>query len=143
LGLVYQKQGRFQKALAAYKKASDMNSFSMVTTYNVAQTYLHFGTIGKSLPVFEALLKKFPQDLEYNSAVASAHLLKGDFPSAIAIYESLPKDAFSRPQFGLNYAVALKFAGKNEEAKSIFAKVAPSTGDLKEYAQKVENFIRN
>ena len=143
LGVVYQKQNRSQKALAAYKKASEMNTTSLQSVYNMAQLYLHFGAIGKALPIYEALLKKFPQDLEYNSAVASAHLQRGDFNSALTIYNSLAKEIFTTPQFGLNYAVALKFAGKTEEAMTVMTKVGPSTGELKEYAQKVENFIRN
>lgn len=143
LGVVYQKQGRPQKALAAFKKAGELNSFSLQSNYNIAQLYLHFGTIGKALPIYEALLKKYPQDTEFNSAVASSHLQKGDFASALSIYNSLPKDIFTIPQFGLNYAVALKFSGKKEEATAVLAKINPSTGELKEYAQKVENFIRN
>jgi tetratricopeptide (TPR) repeat protein len=144
LGVVYQKQGRSQKALAAFKKASEMNTFSQQSVYNMAQLYLHFGALGKALPTYEALLKKFPQDVEFNSAMASAHLQRGDFNNALSIYSyTLPKDIFTAPQFGLNYAVALKFAGKKDEALAVLAKVGPSVGDLKEYAQKVENFIRN
>lgn len=143
LGVVYQKQARYQKALAAFKKAGEMNSFSLQSNYNIAQLYLRFGTVGKALPIFEALLKKYPQDTEFNSALASAHLQKGDFGNALIIYNSLPKEVFTTPQFGLNYAVALKFAGKKEEALAILGKIAAVSGEIKEYAQKVENFIRN
>jgi Flp pilus assembly protein TadD len=144
LGVVYQRQGRPQKALAAFKKASEMNSFSIDSIYNVAQLYLHFGSVAKALPIFEALLKKTPLDLEYNSAIASSHLQRGDFTSALAIYNTLAKDIFVRPAFGLNYAVALKLAGKKEDAMAILGKVTASTaGDLKDYALKVDAFIRN
>ena len=142
IGAVYQRQGRSQKALAAFKKAYEMDAFSNATTYNIAQLYLHFGTLGKSLPIFEALLKKSPQDLEFNSAMASGFLLKGDSASAISIYATLPKDTFVHPAFGLNYALALKLADKPTEAVETLAKINTSTGDLKEYAQKVDNFIR-
>jgi tetratricopeptide (TPR) repeat protein len=144
LGVVYQKQGRYQKALAAFKKASEMNELSSDGIYNMAQLYLHFGAIGKALPIFEALLKKSPTDLEYNSAIASTYLQKGNFAAAIAIYSALPKEIFSRPYFGLNYAVALKFADKKEEALAAFAKISAAVvSDLKEYSQKVEAFLRN
>ncbi len=143
LGVVYQKQGRAQKALGAFKKASEMNTFSMTASYNMAQLFLRYGTVGKSLPVFEALAKKNPQDIEYNSAMASAALIKGDSAIALAIYSSMPKEIFSKPQFGLNYAVSLKFAGKSEESLSLLMTITNSTGELKEYAQKVENYIRN
>jgi hypothetical protein len=75
--------------------------------------------------------------------MASAALIKGDSAIALAIYSSMPKEIFSKPQFGLNYAVSLKFAGKSEESLSLLMTITNSTGELKEYAQKVENYIRN
>ncbi len=143
IGVVYQKQGRYQKALAAFKRATEMNSFSLDSIYNVAQLYLHFGAIGKALPIFDALLKKVPTDIEFNSAVASSQLQKGEFASALLVYNALPKESQVLPEIGLNYAIALKLSDKKDEAINVLAKIPASTGELKDYALKVENFIRN
>lgn len=144
LGVVYVKQGKFQKGLAAFKKASDMGAFSVTPTYNLAQLYLRFGTVGKALPIFIGLQKKSPQDPEVNSAVAAACLLKGDYSTAITIYAAFSKEALTKPSIGLNYAVALKLSNRVADAQAALGSVTASTNaDVKEYAQKVEKFIRN
>jgi predicted Zn-dependent protease len=121
-----------------------MNSFSSESIYNVAQLYLHYGHTKKALPIYEGLLKKSPQDQEFNSAIATLNLQKGDFSNALNFYNSLSGETLTLPEFGLNYAVAFKLAGKTEEANAALAKVAtPTTNELKEYAQLVSNFIRN
>ena len=144
LGVVYSKLGKSQKALAAFKKASEMSTFSVTPTYNLAQLYLRFGSIGKALPIFQGLQRRSPKDVEVNSALAAANLLKGDFATAIQIYSTMDKDTLTRPCVGLNYVVALKLSNRAAEAISMFAGITASTNsDVKEYAQKVEKFIRN
>lgn len=143
LGVVYVKQGRFQKALSAFKKASDMSSFSVTPNYNLAYLYLRFGTVGKAMPIFQGLLKKGPKDSEVNSALALANLLKGDYASAIQIYGTFDKETLAKPAIGLNYAVALKLSNRPLDAQSVLNNVSAATNsDIKEYAQKVDNFIR-
>lgn len=143
LGVVYVKQGKFQKALAAFKKASSMSTFSVTPIYNLASLYLKFGTVGKALPIFQGLQKRSPQDVEVNSAVAAASLLKGDYESAIKIYSTMDKEILARPNVGLNYAVALKLTNRPLDAQTVFNNVVESnSADVKDYARKVENFIR-
>lgn len=144
LGVVYSKLGKFQKALAAFKKASEMSTFSVTPTYNLAQLYLRFGTVGKALPVFLGLQKKSPKDIEVNSSLASANLLKGELATAIQIYSTMDKDTLAKPNIGLNYAVALKLSNRPVDALTVFSNVTTATNiDIKEYAQRVEKFIRN
>lgn len=144
LGVVYVKQEKFQKALAAFKKASELSTFSVTPNYNLAQLYLRFGTIGKALPIFQGLQKKSPKDLEVSSAIASANLLKGDYASAISTYESIDKASLTKPSIGLNYAVALKLSNRKADAQTALGNVSNAIGsDLKDYAQRVEKFIRN
>lgn len=144
LGVVYNKLGKYQKALSAFKKASDMSSFSITPVYNLAYLYLRFGTVGKSLPIFQGLAKKSPKDVEVNSALATANLLKGDYATAIEIYSSMEKENLSRPAIGLNYAIALKLSNRQSDALVAFGNVSAGTSvDIKSYAERVENFIRN
>jgi Flp pilus assembly protein TadD len=144
LGVVYQRQGKFQKALSAFKLAADLNTFAVTPTYNLAQLYLRFGTVGKALPIFQGLQKRSPKDAEVSSALASSHLIKGDYQSAVDIYGRLEKSTLSNPSVGLNYAVALKLLNRPVDAQTILSNVTASTaGPMAEYAQKVEKFIRN
>jgi tetratricopeptide (TPR) repeat protein len=144
LGVVYQRQGKFQKALAAFKLAADLNTFAVTPTYNLAQLYLRFGTVGKALPIFQGLQKRSPKDVEVGSALASSHLIKGDYQSAVDIYTRFDKATLSNPSVGLNYAVALKLLNRPMDAQTVLGNVtASSAGPMAEYAQKVEKFIRN
>lgn len=144
IGVVYMKQGRFQKALAAFKKASDMSTFSVTPNYNLAELYLKFGTVGKAIPIFQGLAKRSPQDVEINSALATANLLKGDYSVAVQIYSQFDKSTLSKPGIGLNYAVALKLMNRPIDAQTVLSNVAQaSSAELRNYAQKVEKFIRN
>lgn len=144
IGVVYMKQGKHQKALAAFKKASDMSTFSVTPNYNLAELYLKFGTVGKAIPIFQGLAKKSPQDVEINSALATANLLKGDYATAVQIYGQFDKATLAKPGVGLNYAVALKLLNRPMDAQTVLNNVSAATSaDLKNYAQKVDKFIRN
>ncbi len=143
LGVVYSKQGKFQKALAAFKKAADMGTFSVTPTYNLAELYLRFGSVGKALPIFQGLAKKSPQDIDVNSALAAANLLKGDYATAITIYGAFDKATLTKPSIGLNYAVALKLSNKPTDAQAVLGNiVAATSADMKDYSQRVDQFIR-
>lgn len=143
LGVVYIKQGKFQKALAAFRKATEVSAFSSTPNYNLAYLYLRFGSIGKAMPILLGLQKKSPQDIEVNSALATANILKGDYVAAINMYGTFDKETLTRPSIGLNYAVALKFSNRNTDAESAFDNVIVGNSlELKQYAQKVDKFIR-
>lgn len=142
--MVYQRQGKFQKALAAFKLAADLNTFAVTPTYNLAQLYLRFGTVGKALPIFQGLQKRSPKDVEVGSALASANLIKGDYQSAVDIYARFDKATLANPSVGLNYAVALKLLNRPQDAQTVLSNVSGSTtGAIAEYAQRVDKFVRN
>lgn len=144
LGAVYLKQGKYQKALAAFKKASDMSTFSVTPNFNLAELYLRFGTVSKALSIFQGLAKRSPQDSEINSALATANLLKGDYATAAQIYGTFDKSTLAKPGIGLNYAVTLKLLNRPVDAQTVLSNVAvATTAELKNYAQKVDKFIRN
>lgn len=142
LGVVYQKQGRHQKALAAYKKANELSEFSVTPSFNLARIYLQFGIISKATPILQGLYKKSPQDSQVAAALGAAYLIGNDFNNSILIYSTLAKDVLIRPEVGLNYALALVLSGKIDEAKSILSSVQESSGELKQYASRVEALVR-
>ena len=142
LGVVYQKQGRYQKALSAFKKASELNSFSITPSFNLARLYLQFGIITKAEPIITGLGKRNSNDPQVMNALATVNLIKNNYSEAINIYSALPKDFLARPEVALNYGLALKFAKKNDEAKTAISNLSEISGELKTYASKVETFIR-
>lgn len=143
LGVVYERQGKHQKALAAYKLASDTNKFAITPTFNLAQLYLKFGTVGKAFPIFRGLYNKSPKDVDVAAALATSHLIKGDYQEAVNIYSKLSKEAIERPEIGVNYALALKFTNKTDEANKVLSNMGTPLGELADYTRKVESFVRN
>ena len=143
IGVVYQKQGKFQKALSAYKKASDLSNFSVTPAFNLARLYLQFGIISKAEPILDGLYKKSTNDIQVVNALATLDLIKSDYENAINIFSTLPKDLLVKPEFGINYALALKLNNKLEDAKLVMSKMGESVGEMKIYANKVDTFIRN
>jgi len=56
----------------------------------------------------------------------------------------MDKNELIKAEVGLNYVVALKQINKVNEALSAFKLIqAPTRSEMKEYYQKVEQFLRN
>lgn len=143
LGVVYQRQGKDQKALAAYKKASEINSFALTPNFNMAQVYLQYGHKEKAKQTFIALYKKEGTDAELLNALAFIYLIEGEPKKAITLYARIDERKFELPEFGLNYAYALKLAGRANDAHSIFSKIdRENLGVMQSYYNKIEESLR-
>ncbi len=143
LGVVYQTQGKFQKALAAYKKASDLNTFALTPLYNLSQLYLKFGKIDKAFSILEALNKKKPGDNDVAGSLATGYLMKGNMQKAVELFTKIPKTELADARFGLNFALALKLSDRQSDAVLVLNNVIePTMADLKNYYQRVNEFIR-
>lgn len=143
LGVVYQRQGKDQKALAAYKKASEINSFALTPNFNMAQIYLQYGHKEKAKQTFIALYKKEGTDAELLNALAFIYLVEGEAKKAVALYTRIDERKFELPEFGLNYAYALKEAGRINDAHSVFSKIdRENLGVMQSYYNQVEGALR-
>lgn len=138
LGVVFQKQGRFQKSLSAYKKANEMNAFSITPSFNLARIYLQFGIVAKAEPILLGLNKKNSSDMEVISAISNLYLIKRDFEKAVSFYQQLNSEFLKRPEIGAGYSVALRKTGKADEAKKVWLSMNEASGELKQYISKLE-----
>ncbi len=143
LGVVYQRQGKDQKALAAYKKASEINSFALTPNFNMAQIYLQYGHKEKAKQTFIALYKKEGTDAELLNALAFIYLVEGEPKKSVTLYSRIDERKFELPEFGLNYAYALKLSGRISDAQSVFSKIdRENLGAMQSYYNKVEESLR-
>ncbi len=143
LGVVYQRQGKDQKALAAYKKASEINSFALTPNFNMAQIFLQYGHKEKAKQTFIALYKKEGTDAELLNALAFIYLVEGEPKKAVTLYSRIDERKFELPEFGLNYAYALKLAGRVNDAHSVFSKIdRENLGVMQSYYNKIEESLR-
>jgi tetratricopeptide (TPR) repeat protein len=143
LGVVYEKQGKHQKALAAYKKAVEINQFAATPSINLARIYLQYGITSKALPTLLGMQKKSPSDPILLNALATAYLINNDYVNALAIFNLLPKESLVRADTGLNYSIALKFNGKDNEAVTAVDSITNIPVELKDYANRVQLMIKN
>jgi tetratricopeptide (TPR) repeat protein len=143
VGVLYQAIGQDQKALAAYKRAAELNTFSMTPIYNMAQIYLRYGFIDQAERYFAALYKKNKDDNDVIAGLAYASLAQGDAAKAVTRYAHLPKEYYERADIGPNVALALKGAGRDDDAKSVVARIKTTgLGELElAYLEQVRTYI--
>lgn len=138
IGVMYDLQGEPQKALVAFERAYQKSKFSKTPRYNLAKLYLKNGLADLALPLFEGLLKEAPTDVDLLNSVAAAYFIKGNYQGALAYYEKIPRDLWSKPEIGLNLAWTLKLVNRKEDAIKVFDYVdEPNSGSLKDYYQVV------
>lgn len=144
LGVIYYREERFQKAMSAFEKASSINRFSLTPSYNLAQLYLQFGFIDKAENLFKALWKKSNSDRDVINALATIFLLKNNIGQSLRLYGKLSREELRKPEFGLNYAVALKMANKKDDAVDVLSDVNTGAKQaLSDYKQSVTRFVRS
>ena len=119
LGVLFLEQGHDQKALVAFKKAVTLNRFSLTPKFNLAHLYLEYGLVDDSLKIFESLYNLNSQDGDILSGLGNAHLFKGDVEISLKYFKSIPEQYLSRADVSLNYSVAMRLVGQNQEATNI------------------------
>ncbi|MBF0297690.1 MAG: tetratricopeptide repeat protein [Oligoflexia bacterium] len=118
LGILYLKEKREQKALAAFIKASKSSLFTITPMYNLANLYTKYGLIEKALPVFETF---------YANDVAS--------------------NGIYFPELSLNYSYVLMLSGQEHRAKEIFNTIdfnkIKEDPKLEKIYYEIRNYISN
>jgi len=137
LGVIYQLNSEDQKALVAYKKAKKVNPFSLTPNFNIAQLYLQYGFVQDAKKILDGLFNNETSDIDIQSARAFILMSQGNFQEAKSTYETIPRQQFSKAQFGINYALTLKFLNLDAQARSIIKNINRKT--LSEYTAYYNN----
>lgn len=142
IGAVHIKNKDYEKALAAFKKAKALSRFSLTPTYNLAKLYLSFGVINQAQKFFNAIESQRPGDFGVMNGLATTYLYQGKLRSALTYYRKIKPNLYRRPEFGINYAVALKLAGDSGRAASVLSDVKVTRG-WSEYYGQVQRLVGN
>lgn len=143
LGVIYYREKRYQKAMSAFEKAADINRFSLTPTFNLAQLYLKFGFVDQAEGLFKALWRQSNTDRDVINGLATVFLLNNNIDQSLRLYGELESRDLEKPEFGLNYAVALKMANRESEAMDVLGDLSRTQGRLSSYQQSVERFVRS
>lgn len=141
-GVMYSRLGQQQKAIVAFERAAQVGKFSKTPRYNLARLYLEFGLSQKALPILQSLNNQAKQDIGLTNAIATAHLMQGDFKTALRFYQQLKPSYLKKAEIGINVSYAYFLAGNKAEAVKVFRNISkPKQQHLKSYyslmAQKI------
>lgn len=142
IGVMYSRQGQYQKAQVAFERAYNQSKFSKTPRYNLAKLYLSYGLAEQAMPILKGLLASHPQDVDLLNAVGSGQFLLSDYQSALATFQQIPKDLWSNAEIGLNIAFTMKKLNRGPEAKKVFLDIqSPGNNELKRYYTSVGKIL--
>ncbi|ATH06623.1 hypothetical protein BIY24_01330 [Halobacteriovorax marinus] len=138
LGVIYQAQGRDQKALAAYKRASEVGAFSMTPMFNLGQLYLKYHLVNDAKIIFSKLLKRNATDVDALNGLATSYLMEGNAKAAVSLFSRLTSVHYAKPQVGINFSLALSEVGRSKDAHTILSSIdTAKLGGYASYYNKV------
>ncbi|MCO4794958.1 MAG: tetratricopeptide repeat protein [Bacteriovoracaceae bacterium] len=115
LGLVQLKLRHYDSALDYFTKAE---KFGIITPkFNKLQLYLQFGQIEKARTLARKLESINSNDVDVLVALATIHMLDGDYKTSEKYFKNIPKKFLDREDISGNYAIVLFKLKKFEEAK--------------------------
>lgn len=142
IGVMYSRQGQYQKAQVAFERAYNQSKFSKTPRYNLAKLYLTYGLADFALPIIQGLSSSAPTDIDLLNALASCYFLKSDYQTAMTVYQKIPKNLWANAEIGLNIAMTLKYLNRAEDAKKVFLAVQnPAMNELKRYYTSVGKIL--
>ena len=141
-GSLHIRRKEYEKALAAFKKAHELNRSSLTPSYNLAQMYLNFGVVGKAQKLLLAIENQRSGDPLVLGALGTTYLFQGNIKKSLFYFNQISDEDRKHPSVGLNYVVALVISGDKELAEEILDDVDNDQKEWKKYYQKVSSFMR-
>jgi tetratricopeptide (TPR) repeat protein len=117
MGYTYEQQKDYKKAIAAYRKATEIDPDNLDAQRGLAQNLLSAGDMDGALRQYQAVVKEDPQDAQSLVRIAEIHRRNGRFDDALATLkqaEGLVQDSIE-----LNYNYALTYAGQGKYDEAI------------------------
>ncbi|MBL7663717.1 MAG: tetratricopeptide repeat protein [Bacteriovoracaceae bacterium] len=142
LGVIYRKKNEQQKAFVAFERAASLSRFSYTPKFNMAQMYLDHGLISQALELLTTLNKIAPNDVDVIASLGTAYLFDGKYRAALSEYNKLPGSVTSRPEVGLNYALAHFLKGDKSKARDVFGEVKNNNSSLNGYYDELKRVLR-
>ena len=137
LGIVYWKKSEYDKALAAYKRALELNAEDTDALYNLAFGLLTQKKYAEALPHLQQLRSVNPDDASFQASVqdglAEAYEMTGDWARALGAHRKVvelnPRDTAARYNFAVTLSKTRRIADaimQINEALRVDPKHAPS-----------------
>lgn len=142
LGVMYRAEAEDPKALVAFTRAKKASNFAKTPRFNLAQLYLEYGLYNQAISMLKGLHNFSANDVEVLAGLGTAYLMKGDLPTSLDYFKKIDNDYYEKPHVGINYALAMFFAGKKEQAIDLLEGVnREKMGIWKNYYKQVAQRI--
>jgi Flp pilus assembly protein TadD len=141
LGLVLEREGQTDDAIARFQKAADAVPKSWAYRFNLAHALGERGDWDHAITEYRVAAGLFPDDYATQFNLAMALHKKGDEEGAVAEFTKAITLAPGEPSFHLALAISLEKTGKTADAQREYQQyldMAPSTPD----AEKLRAHIK-
>jgi tetratricopeptide (TPR) repeat protein len=116
LGLLYQREGKIDEAVAAYTEALRRKPSLTPAIANLAGLELSLGKVAAAQTMLLEAARKYPQDAAVRARLAEAYLAQGDLPAA----KATAKEALMRdPKNGEAYRVLIEVAQRQGDDEMV------------------------
>ncbi len=142
LGYMYKLENEDQKALVAFTRAKKANQYAKTPLFNLGNLYLEYGLFSQAIATFTGLYNIEKKDVDVLNGLAVAYLMQGNTDRALEFYKRIDSDFLEKPEFGINYSLALFRSNKKSVAKDKLSDIdKEKLGPWKEYYRSVASIL--
>lgn len=123
LGVMYLQKGDQTRALVAFKKAINADSYAKTPRFNLASLFLSYGLHTEAKKQLLVLQKESQTDIDILNMLATTFLMEGNAKEAVSSFSKIKSKYTSRIDIGTNYALALYLSGDKSRARSIMSDI--------------------
>lgn len=91
LATAYMKVDKLDDALVASKKAFDLDKNNEFYAHQLAELFAKKRKYAEASQVYEAMVKRYPENIQYGIELAATYVFNDQFDKAIAAYDQLEK----------------------------------------------------
>jgi tetratricopeptide (TPR) repeat protein len=116
LARIYDQQNRLEEALPLAAKAKNIESKNIWYQALYAQINARSGKFDEAIKTYQQIIKQYPDAYDYYFQLASSYIFKGDYDSAIKIFDDIEKRVGVNEEISLQKQMLYMEMGKTKEA---------------------------
>ena len=123
LGATYDQMKRSKDAIAAYKRANDMQPGDPQTLNALAQALFNDNQLDEALKLYQSLASANPDDADSLVRIADIERRQGKYEEALAAVRKARKKEPDNLEAGYNEGLLLDVLGRYDESAAVFEKM--------------------
>jgi tetratricopeptide (TPR) repeat protein len=141
LGVVHEKAGRPDAAIAAYRRAAENDEQAFAPRNNLALLLDEQGDLDGAIDAAQQAYRLAEDDTSVMDTLAALYLKKGLADRSISLLEEAHAKAPEKPAVQLHLAMAYRDAGRSDDARRLLFELRPRTGEQPQLRAQVDEAI--